>query len=84
MAISDNNCYRVTVDPTTGVVVVMSFDIDCVDASALGVYNTINDTPTWVQERIATLMMVDPTPPTEEVNGVGHRIDKTTYWVYAD
>lgn len=83
MSISDNNCYRVEVYPDTGKVQVMSFDLDCIDVSALGLYDSINNTPDWIQERIATLMLVDPTPPTKEVNGIGHRIDQTTYWVYA-
>jgi hypothetical protein len=62
----------------------MSFDLETVDAPDLGRYDNINKTPEWVQERIAALMLVDPTPPTEEVGGVGHRIDKDTYWVYRD
>lgn len=62
----------------------MSFDLETVDAPALGLYDNINQTPEWIQERIATLMMVDPTPPIDEVGGVGHRIDANTYWVYCD
>ncbi len=76
--------YRVAIHPTTDKVVIMSFDLGGVDAPYSGVYDSINDTPTLIQERIATLMMVDPTPPTEEVGGIGHRIDRDTYWVYAE
>jgi len=60
----------------------MCFDIGCIDTSVLGHYVSINETPQWVQERIAVLMMTDPTPPTEEVAAVGRRIDRSTYWVY--
>jgi hypothetical protein len=60
----------------------MCFDIECIDTSVLGHYVSINETPQWVQERIAVLMMTDPTPPTEEVGEVGRRIDRSTYWVY--
>ena len=80
----DTITYRVTIHPTTNKVNVMSFDLDAIDATGLGVYDTINETPKWIRERIATLMLVDPTPPTEPIEGVGHRIDKTTYWIYAD
>jgi hypothetical protein len=80
----DTITYRVTIHPTTNKVNVMSFDLDAIDATGLGVYDTINETPKWIQERIATLMLVDPTPPTEPIVGIGHRIDKTTYWIYAD
>jgi hypothetical protein len=79
---ADNVTYRVTIHPTTNEVEIMSFDIGCIDASVTGLYSTINETPSWVQERIAVLMMTDPTPPTEEVGEVGRRIDKSTYWVY--
>jgi hypothetical protein len=81
---ADNVTYRVTIHPTTNEVEIMSFDIGCIDASVTGLYSTINETPSWVQERIAVLMMTDPTPPTEEVGEVGRRIDKSTYWVYQD
>ncbi len=82
MGVSDNITYRVTIHPTTNEVEIMCFDLETIDASALGLYASVNETPQWVQERIATLMLVDPTPPTEEVGGVGHRIDADTYWVY--
>lgn len=82
MGKADNVTYRVTIHPTTNVVEIMSFDIGCIDASVTGLYSTINETPPWVQERIAVLMMTDPTPPTEEVGEVGRRINKSTYWVY--
>ena len=84
MSVTDNATYRVTVHPTTNKVTVMSFDLDAIDATDLGVYDTINETPRWIRERIATLMLVDPTPPTESIDGVGHRIDKTTYWIYVN
>lgn len=74
--------YRVTIHPTTNEVDIMCFDIECIDTSVLGHYVSINNTPEWVQERIAVLMMTDPTPPTEEVGEVGRRIDRSTYWVY--
>ena len=84
MGVSDNVTYRVTIHPTTNEVEIMSFDLETVDAPDLGRYGSINEAPKWVQERIATLMMVDPTPPIDEVGGVGHRIDGDTYWVYCD
>jgi hypothetical protein len=74
--------YRITIHSTTEEVDIMCFDIGCIDTSVLGHYVSINETPQWVQERIAVLMMTDPTPPTEEVDAVGRRIDRSTYWVY--
>jgi hypothetical protein len=80
----DTNTYRVMIHPTTNEVEIMSFDLGYIDASVTGRYSTINDTPAWVQERVAVLMMTDPTPPTQGVDAVGRRIDKSTYWVYHD
>jgi hypothetical protein len=46
-------------------------------------YNSVNDLPKWMQEKLALLMMTSAKPPTEEVDGVGRRIDDTVYWLYA-
>ncbi len=82
MVASNIVTYRITIHSTTEEVDIMCFDIGCIDTSVLGHYVSINETPQWVQERIAVLMMTDPTPPTEEVDAVGRRIDRSTYWVY--
>jgi hypothetical protein len=53
-----------------------------VDVSPERVYNGVNDLPEWMQEGVALLMMTSAEPPTNEVDGVGRRIDETTYWLY--
>jgi len=53
-----------------------------VDVSPEQVYDSINDLPEWMQEGIALLMMMSAKPPTDEVEGVGRRIDETTFWLY--
>ena len=82
MSASNDITYRVTVHPTTNEVEIMAFELLGVDTSALGLYDSIKQAPLWVQERVATLMMIDPTPPIEPVEGVGRRIDASTYWVH--
>ena len=82
VSVCDNKNYRVMIHPTTNKVDILCFGLEAIDASALGLYDSINDTPEWVQERIAILMMTNGKPPTEPVDGVGHRIDSYTYWVY--
>ena len=84
MSACDNKTYRVAIHPTKGSVDILCFGLEAVDATALGRYNTIHDTPNWIQERVAVLMMTNGTPPTDPVEGVGHRIDSNTYWVYHD
>ena len=78
----DDNVYRVSIDNTTKRVEVLCIGIDSVDSEAEGMYASVNDLPVWAQERVAVLMLCDPTPPTQEVHGVGRRIDRDVYWVH--
>jgi len=82
LSVCENKHYRVMIHPDTNRVDILCFGMEAIDASALGLYDSMIDTPNWVQERIAILMMTNGTPPTEPVEGVGHRIDSNTYWVY--
>jgi len=84
VSVGDNKIYRVMIHPTKKDVDILCFGLEAVDATALGHYMNMTDTPTWIQERIAVLMMTNETPPTEPVEGVGHRIDANTFWVYHD
>ena len=74
--------YRILLNDETKLVHVISFGMEKVDVSPERVYNGVNDLPEWMQEGIALLMMTSAKPPTEEVDGVGRRIDETTYWLY--
>lgn len=74
--------YRVVLNDETKLVHVISFGMEGVDVSPERVYNSFNDLPKWMQERVALLMMTSAEPPTNEVDGVGRRIDETTYWLY--
>jgi hypothetical protein len=76
---NDDNIYRVSIC-TDGVdVVCFGLGIDTVHD---GHYINADVLPKWVQERLAVLMMMTYTPPTEEVEGVGRRISRDVYWVY--
>ena len=68
---------RVTVFP-----LITPFESRDVDDLATGEYACVHDLPKWVQERLAVLMMMSYTPPTEEVEGVGRRISRNVYWVF--
>ena len=74
--------YRVVINDETKLVHVISFGMERVDVSPERVYNSVNDLPEWMQEGVALLMMTSAEPPTNEVDGVGRRIDETTYWLY--
>lgn len=66
----------------TDKIIVTCFGMEKVDSFLEGSYDSVSELPIWVQERLAVLSMLSAKPPTEELAGVGIRIDETTYWVY--
>lgn len=81
---SDDNIYRVAIHPHTKQVDILYFGLENVDTTVTGHYTDINHTPHWVREKVALLMMTNDKPPTDPVEGVGHRIDSDTFWVIKD
>lgn len=77
--VSDDCIYRVSICPDGVDVVCFGMGVDTVHD---GHYINADVLPKWVQERLAVLMMMSYTPPTEEVEGVGRRISRDVYWVY--
>ena len=81
--IADKPIYRLEINDKLGI------DIDCYDLlndwhPELGDhYNSVGDLPTWVQEKLAVLMILDPEQRNEEVTGIGRRINKRVFWVYS-
>lgn len=45
-------------------------------------YETIDELPKWVQDRLAVLMLLDPNKVNSEVENVGRRINKNIFWVF--
>lgn len=66
----------------TGKVQVTCLGIERVDSELKESYDSVSQLPTWVQEKLALLQMIDPTPPIAPLNGVGHRISQNTFWVF--
>jgi hypothetical protein len=77
--VTDDSIYRVSVCPDGVDVVCFGMGVDTIHD---GHYINVDVLPKWVQERLAVLMMMTHTPPTEEVEGVGRRISHDVYWVY--
>jgi hypothetical protein len=44
---------------------------------------TIGTEPMWVTDRILALSITDIPPPPHPIEGIGMRIDETTYWIVA-
>mgnify|MGYP003342197469 CR=1 FL=1 len=76
----EDKIYRVSIFPDGADVV--CFGLESVDSQLEGHYDDVNALPDWVKERLAVLMMMSYTPPTEEVEGVGRRISRNVYWVF--
>jgi hypothetical protein len=79
--VPDDKTYRVRVY-AEGIDVVC-FGLESVDSALEGHYDRVDDLPDWVKERLAVLMVLDSTPPTGELAGVGRRISESVFWVYA-
>lgn len=78
---TDDKIYRVIIEH--GSVKVLCLGMDMLDPQAEGDYDSVDDLPKWVQDRLAVLMITPLTTPTKEVEGIGRRIGENIYWVYA-
>jgi hypothetical protein len=72
--------WRVTMQPC-GAVHLSYIGYLPIDGPRAQSYNTIEDAPSWVQDRVAVLNMLEPNPHTSKVFGVGRRINGSVYWV---
>lgn len=64
-----------------GSVTIIDFSLEMLDNDVSGWYSEVDLLPDWVKDRLALLMMVNPTPPTKYVDGVGRRISETVFWI---
>ena len=78
---TDDKIYRVTIGKDR--VNIVCLGIDMLDPQAEGDYDSVDDLPKWVQDRLAVLMITPMRTPTVEVASIGRRIGENIYWVYA-
>jgi hypothetical protein len=45
-------------------------------------YESVDELPKWVQDRIAVLMLLDHKERNEEIKGIGRRINRNIFWVF--
>jgi len=77
--------YRVSVHDRTGEVTVHCYDLlENFAPELTKEYNSINDLPKWAQERLAVLMLLDPTIINNDIENVGRRISRNVYWLYKE
>ena len=68
--------YSVTISEHTKKVYVSCIGINCVDNELKDVYNSVDDLPTWVKDKIALLMLVD------KGQGIGYRVGDEKFYIY--
>ena len=71
--------YSVTISKHTKKVYVSCIGINCVDNELKDVYDSIDDLPTWVKNKIALLMLVDNTV---KVQGIGYKVEDEKFIIY--
>lgn len=77
----DSYTYRVSIRGSR--IKITCFGVPTVDDDCEGEYDGADDLPDWVQDRLAILMMTPIDKPTSDIRGVGRRISKDVFWVYA-
>ena len=74
--------YRVNIAYDTKQVTITSIGMESVDTTVKDNYNSVDELPTWMQDRLAVLSMLEVPPPPNDVAGVGSRIGPYLFWVY--
>lgn len=49
-----------------------------------GLYQSIDQLPKWMQDKLHVLAMMDYKPPTKTVEGIGRRISVDVFWVIGE
>ena len=70
--------YRVNIAYDTKQVTITSIGMESVDTTVKDNYNSVDELPTWMQDRLAVLSMLEVP---HMVAGVGSRIGPYLFWV---
>jgi hypothetical protein len=74
--------YHLRISQDSKSVYVSTLGMDRVDGELYSYYNSVDELPQWVQERLSVLTMLSLPPPTCEVDTIGSRMGPNSYWVY--
>lgn len=77
--LEDNDVYRVVLNSNSENVTVTHTKVD---TKLDGTYNSVEDLPQWMQDKLAVLAIMSFEPPTSHVKDVGQRISRFVFWVY--
>jgi hypothetical protein len=74
--------YRIQINEDNTVETACYEMLDAFDPELKKYYETLDDLPKWVQDKLAVLMLLDHTKVNQEVENVGRRINQNVYWVF--
>ena len=80
--VKEEPIYRIEINEDNTVQTTCYEMLDAFDPELKNYYETLDDLPKWVQDKISVLMLLDHTKVNEEVKGVGRRISRNVYWVF--
>ena len=75
----DYTLYQVKVDPNTKRVHVSCLGMYCVDSGLKEWYESVDDLPKWVRDKLAVLMMLEPT--LDYKSEVGYRANDYEFYI---
>lgn len=73
--------YRVALHPDRDDIEVVSIGMERVDTTPDTVYTHFSRLPTWMQDRLHVMNLLNDTAPTEHIEGIGRRISKYVFWL---
>ena len=80
--IKEEPIYRISIDKNSRVTTDCFDFIENFAPELESAYDSVEVLPQWVQDRLAVLMVLDPTQINEEISGVGRRISRNVFWVW--
>jgi hypothetical protein len=76
--------YRVKIEEDNSIQTTCYEMIDAFKPQLKNSYESVDELPKWVQDKLSVLMLLDPSKQNEEVEGVGRRIREDIFWVFHD
>ena len=76
----DYTLYQIKIDANTKRVHVLCLGMYCVDSELKEWYESVDDLPKWVQEKLAVLMMLEPT--LDYKSEIGYRASDYEFYIY--
>jgi hypothetical protein len=80
--VKEEPIYRIEIHEDNTVQTTCYEMLDAFNPELKNYYETLDDLPKWVQDKLAVLMLLDHTKVNEEVKTIGRRISKNVYWVF--